>query len=187
MNRSRDRHGWRTTGARTVYRNRWLALREYRIVYPNGRPGIYGIVEKGPGIAVVALNGRGEIYFTRQYRYTVNREFLELPAGAIADGEPARSAARRELFEETGIRAKRWNRLGSFYTALGHENAEIITYLARDLDESRLTRANKEHDEGILDIVPLSVREVKRLVNANRINCGITLASLHLFFAHQGK
>ncbi|MCU0607007.1 MAG: NUDIX hydrolase [Candidatus Edwardsbacteria bacterium] len=170
MNRPRDRHGWRTTGARTVYRNRWLALREYRIAYPGGRPGIYGMVHKPPGVA-----------------YTVGRDFLELPAGAISRRETPLAAARRELFEETGLRAKRWARLGSFFTALGHEDAEIIVYLARDLDDSALSHANKEHDEGILGIYALPIIRVKRLVKTDRINCGITLASLHLFFSHQGK
>lgn len=187
MTRTRDRHGWRTTGARTVYRNRWLALREYRIVYPGGRPGIYGMVHKPPGVAVVALDAAGGIHFLRQYRYTAGRVFLELPAGAISRRETPLAAAKRELFEETGLRAKRWARLGSFYTALGHEDAEIIAYLARDLDGSAPSHANKEHDEGILDICALPVTRVKRLVRANRINCGITLASLHLYFAHQGK
>jgi 8-oxo-dGTP pyrophosphatase MutT (NUDIX family) len=182
-----NRHGWRTTGVRTIYRNRWLALKEYGIMYPNGRSGIYGVVDKPPGVAVIALNGQNRIYFTRQYRYTVNREFLELPAGAISRRETALAAARRELSEETGLKAKRWTRLGNFFTALGHENAAIIAYLAQGLDESRLSHANQEHDEGILNIIPLSIAEVKGLVKANGINCGITLASLHLFFAHQGK
>lgn len=187
MTRARDRHGWRTTGARTVYRNRWLALREYRIVYPGGRSGIYGMVHKPPGVAVVALGAKGVVYFLRQYRYTVGRDFLELPAGAIGNHEPPLAAARRELFEETGLRAKRWTRLGSFFTAPGHEDAEIIAYLARGLDESALSHDNKEHDEGILGSSALSIARVKRLVKANRINCGITLASLNLFFSHQGK
>ena len=56
----KNSHGWKTKGSKLIYRNRWLSLREYTIAYPNGRPGIYGIVEKGPGIAVIARNGKGE-------------------------------------------------------------------------------------------------------------------------------
>ncbi|HTY08897.1 MAG TPA: NUDIX hydrolase, partial [Candidatus Edwardsbacteria bacterium] len=102
----KNSHGWRTAGSKLVYRNRWLRVTEYAITYPNGRPGIYGVVEKGPGVAVVALNRRGEIYFTRQYRYTVNQVVLELPAGAVARAETPLACARRELFEETGVRAR---------------------------------------------------------------------------------
>ncbi|MDI6740684.1 MAG: NUDIX hydrolase, partial [Candidatus Edwardsbacteria bacterium] len=103
-----------------------------------------------------------------------------------APGYPAcpDHTAKRELFEEIGVTANKWSRLGNFYTALGHENAEIIVYLAEDLDESGLTHANKEHDESILEIAALPVKEVMRLIKTNRINCGITLASLYLFFAH---
>jgi ADP-ribose pyrophosphatase len=175
-------HGWKTNGSKLIYKNPWIVLKEYAITYPNGRPGIYGVVEKGPGIAVVALNQKGEIYFTKQYRYTVNQVLLEIPAGAIARGESELASARRELFEETGIKAKRYTRLGSFYTALGHENAEIIAFLAEGLDESKLTHANKEHDEGILEVMAFPLSKVKQLIRHNKIHCGITLASLNLLF-----
>ncbi len=181
----KNSHGWKTKGSKLIYRNRWLSLREYTIAYPNGRPGIYGIVEKGPGIAVIARNGKGEIYFTRQYRYTVNKVLLEIPAGAIARGEAELATAKRELYEETGLRAKRYTRLGSFYTAAGHENAEIIAYLAESLDESRLSHANKEHDEGILEIIALPLARVRQLIRQDRIRCGITLASLNLYSVGQ--
>ena len=140
------------------------------------------MVQKGPGVAVVAVNDAGRIYLVRQYRYTLDDVFYELPAGAIHKGESALASAKRELWEEIGLKAVKWKRLGNFYTALGHENAEIIVYLARDLKHPKASNLNQQHDESILEITTLSPAEVKRMIRANRIHCGITLAALNLYF-----
>jgi 8-oxo-dGTP pyrophosphatase MutT (NUDIX family) len=177
-----NKYGWKTLSSRIAYKNPWISVRHDRIVYPGGRAGIYGVVQKGPGVAVVAVNDAGRIYFVRQYRYTLDQVFYEIPAGAIHENESALASARRELWEEIGLKADRWKRLGNFYTALGHENAEIIVYLARGLKQPQASSLNQQHDESILEIIALPPAEAKRMVRANRIHCGITLAALNLFF-----
>ncbi|MDO9069311.1 MAG: NUDIX hydrolase, partial [Deltaproteobacteria bacterium] len=137
---------------------------------------------KGPGVTVVAVNDAGRIYLVKQYRYTLDDVFFELPAGAIHQGESSLASAKRELWEEIGLKADKWKRLGNFYTALGHENAEIIVYLARGLKHSKTTSLNQQHDETILEIAELSPAEVKKMIRSNQINCGITLAALTLYF-----
>jgi 8-oxo-dGTP pyrophosphatase MutT (NUDIX family) len=179
---TKNNYGWKTLSSKVVYKNPWISVRHDRIAYPGGRKGIYGVVQKGPGVAVVAVNDAGLIYLVKQYRYTLNDVFYELPAGAIHKGESALASARRELWEEIGLKADRWKRLGNFYTALGHENAEIIVYLAQGLKCPKATYSNQLHDESILEITALSPAEVKRMIRANRIHCGITLAALNLFF-----
>jgi len=176
------KHGWKTLSSRIAYKNPWISVRHDRIVYPGGRRGIYGVVQKGPGVAVVAVDGAGRIYFVRQYRYTLDQVFHEIPAGAIHKKESALDSAKRELWEEIGLKAEKWKRLGNFYTALGHENAEIIVYLARGLKHPKASSLNQQHDESILEIIALPPAEVKRMVLTNRIHCGITLAALNLFF-----
>jgi ADP-ribose pyrophosphatase len=140
------------------------------------------VVQKGPGVAVVAVNDAGKIYLVKQYRYTIDDVFYELPAGAIHRGESALASAKRELWEEIGLKAEKWKRLGNFYTALGHENAEIIVYLARGLKHSKTTSLNQQHDETILEIAEFSPAEVKKMIQRNQLHCGITLAALNLYF-----
>jgi ADP-ribose pyrophosphatase len=179
---NQNKYGWKTLSSNVVYKNPWITVRHDRIAYPGGRKGIYGVVQKGPGVAVVAVNDAGKIYLVKQYRYTIDDVFYELPAGAIHKGEIALASAKRELWEEIGLKAEKWKRLGNFYTALGHENAEIIVYLARGLKHSKTTSLNQQHDETILEIAEFSPAEVKKMIQRNQLNCGITLAALNLYF-----
>jgi 8-oxo-dGTP pyrophosphatase MutT (NUDIX family) len=174
--------GWRRLETKPVYRNQWISVREDRIIYPNGKPGVYGVVEKGPGVAVIALDKDNNIFFIRQYRYTLDDVFWELPAGAVHEGESEVESAQRELFEEIGIRAGRFERLGNYFTALGHETAEIIAYLADQLETDEHTTENQQHDESILEIVRLPAAKTKEMVVNGEIKCGIALAALSLLF-----
>jgi 8-oxo-dGTP pyrophosphatase MutT (NUDIX family) len=179
---NQNKYGWKTLSSRIAYKNPWISVRHDRIAYPGGRKGIYGVVQKGPGVAVVAVNDAGRIYLVKQYRYTLDDVFFELPAGAIHQGESSLASAKRELWEEIGLKADKWKRLGNFYTALGHENAEIIVYLAEGLKHSKTTSLNQQHDETLLEIAELSPVEVKKMIRSNKLNCGITLAALNLYF-----
>lgn len=177
------RHGWKTTGSKLKYRNAWISVREDAVVYPDGKAGIYGVVEKGPGVCVVPRAEDGGVYLIRQYRYTIDAEVWELPAGAMNAGETEIAAARRELREETGMNARRFRRLGDFHTALGHETAKIITYLATGL-RPHSGRDLRQPDETILEIAKFPPAELRRMIRTDRIKCGITLAALnHLFQA----
>lgn len=176
----RARYGWKTRSSRLRYRNAWIRVREDAVEYPDGRPGIYGVVEKGPGVCVVPVALDGAVVLLRQYRYTIDAEVWELPAGAVAGGEGERAAARRELAEEAGLRAGRLERLGSYYTALGHENAEIIAFRATGL--KALRRRRGLGDESILEVRRFPPAQLRRMMRAGRIACGITLAALALHF-----
>jgi 8-oxo-dGDP phosphatase len=182
---ARNEYGWKTLSSKLVYRNAWIAVRHDSIVYPGGRRGVYGVVEKGPGVAVVAVDDEGKIYLVKQYRYALNDVFNELPAGAIHQGESALGAAKRELFEELGLKARGWKKLGNFYTALGHETAEIIAFSARVADRSKTSLKNQLPDESILEVKAVPPAKLKQMIRANRIHCGISLAALNLFFLGQ--
>lgn len=183
MSEKADKHGWRTVNSKQIYRNSWLSVREDQVVYPNGQPGIYGVVEKGPGVAIVALDHQRNIFMVKQFRYTLDDVFWKLPAGAIHPGEGEIESVKRELFEEIGIRAGRFERLGNYFTALGHETAEIIAYLADQLETEEHSLANQQHDESILEIVRLPIVRVKQMMAQGEIKCGISLAALSLLFA----
>ena len=87
-------------------------MREDSVPRPDGQPGIYGVVEMRPSIGVVALNADGQIVLVGQWRYPLGRYSWEIPRGGSLPGESDLEAvARRELKEEAGVEAERWQLL----------------------------------------------------------------------------
>ena len=105
---------WKTLASRIAYENAWIRVREDEVIRPDGAHGIYGVVEVRPSVGVVAINDRGEMALTGQWRYALGRYSLEIPRGGSAPGETDLLAvARRELREECGYDAASWRSLGT--------------------------------------------------------------------------
>lgn len=95
-------------------------------------PYIY-VVSPMEAVAVVALTGDGQLVLTRQYRHPVGEIIIDLPAGRMDDGEMPLEAAQRELREETGYRAGRWETLGRYNPYPGSMRAATNLFFATDL------------------------------------------------------
>lgn len=147
---------YRLLSTREIYRNPWVRLREDRIVRPDGKEHIFGVIEQKAGSSVLALNSRDEAYLVREYKYGIGRESLEVMSGGIEPGETPLDAARRELKEEAGLTARDWLDLGvvdPFTTAVNSPN---YIFLARDVEQGE-----REPDEGeYIEIVKLPFQEV---------------------------
>lgn len=114
-------------------------MREDHVTRPDGRPGVFGIVEMKAGSSVLALTAGGDALLVREFKYAVGRETLEVISGAIEERESPLDAARRELREEAGIEAREWMELGvldPFTTAIQSPN---YIFLARGLSETART------------------------------------------------
>ncbi len=128
------RNPWKALASRVVYENAWVRVREDRIDRGDGREGIYGVVEIRPSIGVVALNARDELLLVGQWRYPHGKYSWEIPRGGSHDGETdMREAAARELREEAGIVARRWEPLGEVDVCNGVTTDTQHLFLARDL------------------------------------------------------
>lgn len=118
--------------SQTAFAGRVLQVRVDAVVARSG-PTSREVVIRPPAVAIIAESHRGEIVVIRQFRWAVGETLYELPAGLVDPGESPEEAARRELAEETGYRAKEWRPLFEMYTSPGFTTERINLWLARDL------------------------------------------------------
>ena len=123
-----------TESIRNVFQGRVLRLDLEQVRLPNGRVAELEIAHHPGGAAVVALDDQGRTCLLRQYRHAAGGWLDELPAGKLDNGEPPLECAQRELAEEAGMLARRWDKLGEFFSSPGVLTEVIHLYLARDLE-----------------------------------------------------
>jgi ADP-ribose pyrophosphatase len=168
----------KTLATREVYRNPWLRLREDRILRDNGVEGIYGVVEKEDCAIIIPLDGE-YVYLVEQFRYTVQRRYLELPQGGweTKDVDPE-ELARGELKEETGLVASSMEFLGTTYVAYGYANQKMHVFLATGLTHSEKEPDPEEHD---LQLHRVPVAEFETMLRDGRMPDVCTLAAWGLY------
>ncbi|GBF58805.1 ADP-ribose pyrophosphatase [Candidatus Phycosocius bacilliformis] len=94
------------TARRIVYENAWITVEHQDVVRPDGKPGIYGIVRfANRAVGVLPIDDQGYVWLVGQYRRPLAAWSWEMPEGGVPHDEDLMAGARRELEEETGLRA----------------------------------------------------------------------------------
>ncbi len=125
-----------THHSQTVYQGVFLQVRKDEARLPDGSLHVREWVVHPGASAIVALADDGRVLMERQWRYPMGREYLEIPAGKIDAGESPLQTAQRELLEETGMRAERWQLLTVIHPAIGFSNEVIHLFLAQGVSGS---------------------------------------------------
>lgn len=172
-----DNHPYKTIASKVVYENPWIRVREDKIIRPDGKEGIYGVMDSDDSVMVVVLNDKKEIYLINAYSYPDKSWNWELPGGG-GDRENAAVASKRELVEETGIVAENWTFLGKTRVCNGLMTECQSTYLARKL---LLTGKKDAEDKAIVSHGRFySLPEIYELIQQGKINDGQSLTGLYL-------
>jgi len=142
----------RLLSSRRVFEGRRVSVRVDEMALSSGKRAVYEVVEHPGAAAIVALTAEGRILLVRQFRQPVGAELLEVPAGTIERGEAPEACAKRELVEEVGRAAARWEHVAAFYPSPGVLSEELHIFLARDLHEAF---APRDEEDLRLEILPL--------------------------------
>ena len=144
------------------------------VLLPDGTKGFRDLVHSTGGVVILPLDGEGKVTLVRQFRYAHGRVLLEAAAGKLEKGEEPFPAAQRELREETGYTADKWDFLGAIETSPGFLTEKLYLYLARGL-----TGGQMDLDEGeFLEPVRFGLEEAVAMAADGRISDAKTLAVL---------
>src|SRR3984885_15237320 len=174
----------RLISSKLSYKGKVFSVFTDKVEEPGGRISTRDVIRHNGSVVILAVDesknpADPEIILERQYRHAAGQFLYELPAGSIDSGEAPLAAAKREMIEETGYRAKRWPLLRKYFASPGFLGEWMQVYLARDIREGV---SAPEPDESI-EVFRLSLSEALALVAGNKIQDGKTLVGLMLYDA----
>ena len=171
-----EENPWKTLSSRVVYHNPWIKVREDQVLRPDGKPGIYGVVETKVACGVVALSESNEVYLVGQYRYPTEMYSWEIVEGGAEHGEDPLEATKRELQEEAGLTAASWEPLGDDIHLSNCFSSEVAKlYLARELT---IGEAAPDGDE-VLTVRKASIEECMKMIEDGCIKDAMSIIGLH--------
>jgi ADP-ribose pyrophosphatase len=175
--RKKSRSLVRVISSKTAFRGKVFSVMTDEVEEPGNVRARRDVIRHSGSIVVLPLDDSGQtprVLLERQYRYAAGRRMWELPAGRVDPGENHLAAAKRELLEETGYQASRWQRALFFYVSPGFLDESMTVYLARGL---RKGIAQPEDDERIaVRFFPL--RQAVRMALTGKIIDAKSIASL---------
>ncbi len=175
----------KVVSSRLAYKGKVFSVYTDTVVEPGyDHPNTRDVIRHSGSIVILASDESKdprdpEIVLIRQYRHAAGQFLLELPAGRIEPGEAPLAAAKREMIEETGFRARRWKLLTKYFASPGFLGEWMQIYLARDIREGQAAPEDDEH----IEIVRMPLSQAMGLVAANKIHDGKTLIGLSLYSA----
>lgn len=166
---------WKITQANLVYENPWISLTQFDVINPTGGTGIYGKVHfKNRAIGIVAMDDNKNIYLVGQYRFVLDRYSWELPEGGGPLDEPPLEAAKRELLEETGLKAAAWAELLTMDLSNSVTDEHAIIFLAKGLSQ----HTPEPEETELLKIAIEPFEEVFKKVMEGKIEDSMTVAAI---------
>ncbi len=147
---------------RLFYKGRKFDFEVNRLRLPNQVEGEWECVRHPGGALAVPVTPEGKLVLVRQYRFAIQGRLLEFPAGTVEKTEDPSETIKREIEEETGYSAQKWQKLGEFFLAPGYSDEIIYAYLAQDLEKLE-TQPEQDEDEDI-EVVLMTPQELEEAI-----------------------
>ncbi|MEY4134024.1 MAG: hypothetical protein RL386_374 [Bacteroidota bacterium] len=170
-----EHNPWRTHHIQEVYENPWIRVTHRDVTTPGGSPGIYGVVHfKNQAIGVVPVDQQGHTWLVGQYRYPLDRYSWEIPEGGCPLGTDPLEAAKRELREETGLRAECWEKILDFALSNSVSDETGAIYLATGIEEGE----SEPEDTERLRLRRIPLHEALEMVTSGEISDAMSIMGL---------
>jgi ADP-ribose pyrophosphatase len=159
-----------------VFQGRLLHVRRDTVRLPDGGHATREFIVHPGAVMIIARMADGRLLLERQYRYPLQCVFIEFPAGKIDPGEQLLAAAARELTEETGYVAARWEHLATMHPVISYSTERIDIFVA---DELTQIGARPDHGE-FIEIISASLDEALQWLDRGQITDAKTMLGLLL-------
>lgn len=160
--------------SQVMYDGGFIEVLKDTVRLPDGSISTREYITHPGAVAMLALLDNGNLVMERQFRYPLHREFIELPAGKIDDGEDILGTAQRELLEETGYVADEWIHLTTAWPCIGYSDERMEYFLARGLKH-----VGRNLDDGeFLEVFELSLADAIEWIRQGKITDSKTIVGL---------
>ncbi len=166
---------WTTLEKKVIYDNPWIHVEEHQVINAAGNPGIYGVVSfKNYAIGIIPVDNEGNTWLIGQHRYPFDLYTWEIPEGGGSIKESPLENAKRELAEEAGLIADKWELIQEMQVSNSVTNEYAFIFLAQDLHP---TPPNPDEDEALV-IKKLHITEAYTMVDKGEILDSLTVVAL---------
>lgn len=155
----------KTLRSETIFEGKVITVKKLSVLLPDGKEGYREIVEHNGGVCIAPLTEDNKLIFVRQFRAPYQEETLEIPAGKLEKGEDHSVAWIRELKEETGCTAGKYEYLGITYPTPGYCGEKLYLYLAKELTKS----SQDLDDDEFLNVEEIEIEKALEMVMSGEI------------------
>lgn len=168
---------WTILNSKTLYKNPWIKVVEDNVIQPDGKKGTYTTVYMLPGVSILPVDDEGNVYLTEEFRYAYKQTCTETISGGVEEGETHLETAKRELEEESGLKAKEFIYVGELnpFTSIIHSRHYL--YIAKDLSNG------EKHLEGteVVQIKKVPLQTALKWVKTGKITHAATIVLLYTY------
>lgn len=162
-----------------IYEDEWLVFFQDEVEFPDGSKGTYAWVNRKNGVGVVVVTSNNKILLNREYRYVIDKYSWEVPGGGIDHNENLKDAAKRELYEETGLKVEKLEYIGTFYP-LNSFNKENVTFFYSIIEEQAPTTGEIEGSESVIEQKYVTFSQAQVMIDNGEISDAMTANALQI-------